>query len=106
MSAFWDIKPASGASITVSDVRPAPGFTVQSDFAAKQSLLTMSINEVFQNASQLKCHYVIGGVPEDGSDMIQVPLGSMKQDLLVILKCHCFCCFLLSLDCRRSHHIL
>ena len=93
--------------IRVTAVNPVPGFTFRSAFASNQSSLTMSVNQVSQNASQLQCGFVLGGTsPVDGSNMIQVLLGSMKQDLLVILKCHCFCCFLVSLDCRRSHHVL
>ena len=85
--AFWDIRPASGASrFTVPALQPIPGFTVRSDFTAKQSSLTMSINQVSQNASQLQCFFIFAGgaLVVGGSYMIQVLFGSMvKEDLPV-----------------------
>ena len=104
-----DIRLASKAStFTVTCLKPTPGFTVRADFMAKQSSFTMCINQVSQSTSQLQCSYSFDGgrVTTFGSDVIQILLGSMKQDLFVILKCHCFCCLQLLLDCRCSHHIL
>ena len=82
-----NIRPESGAStFTVTCLEPIPGFTVRSDFTAKQSSFTMSMNQVSQNTSQLQCSFSLNGgiVTTFGSDVIQILLGSMKRDLLVI----------------------
>ena len=104
--AFWEITPASGTPVVRVQLRQPPsGFSAVLDKKLNQTSLT--INQVSQNvnASQVKCVLFLGGGVqiEDGSDMIRVLLGSMKQDLPVMFKCDYF---LLSLDCRRSHHIL
>ena len=79
--------------IKVSLLDPASEFTLRSDLEPKQSSVTLTINRVSENGSQLQYRFAFtdGALVLDGSDMIQVLFGSMKEDLSVILKCQCFC---------------
>ena len=99
---FWNITLA-GETLIFRGEQPVhgsqlvPGFTVRTGTRPTQSFLT--IDHVFQNlnATQLQCFLLSYSKIFRSSDIIQVLVGSMKQKLLVMLKCNFYV-----LNCRRS----